>query len=100
MEVLKKLPLPEELVVEIASYDRVLSVKKIPRTDERYEILRENIAPRDYEIIDAHEWDCVVDFKNINFIFHIISSSRSHKLYYNFYNTNVSRYSRTEIEYI
>ena len=87
MNVLKNLPLPEELISKIVSYDRALSVKKIPKTDTRYEILRENIAPRDYEIVDKHEWDCLVKFKNQNYLFHILFASRSKNIYYNFYNT-------------
>ena len=36
---LNKLLLPPEIIVLIASYDRVLSVKKLPKTDIRYTML-------------------------------------------------------------
>lgn len=40
MDVIIQLPLPLEIVYLIASYDRVLSIRKIPKNDERYSILQ------------------------------------------------------------
>jgi hypothetical protein len=34
------LPLPKEIVHHIATYDRVLSIKRIPANDARYDILK------------------------------------------------------------
>ena len=42
---MKLLPLPLELIQHIVSYDRALSVKKIPKTGPRYNILH-TCAPR------------------------------------------------------
>lgn len=39
-DIIKILPLPLEIVYKIASYDRILAIKKLPKTDERYNLLR------------------------------------------------------------
>jgi hypothetical protein len=36
---LKLLPLPKEIVYTVASYDRVLSIKRFSKTDYRYKLL-------------------------------------------------------------
>jgi hypothetical protein len=67
------------------SYDRVLSVKKIPKSDPRYEILARNIAPRDYEVVNNKEWDCIIQFTNQNHIFYMLSTYRR-RIQAKFYN--------------
>ena len=46
---LEILPLPKEIIHFIASYDRVLSIKPIPKTDARYNILL-NIPTNSYVV--------------------------------------------------
>lgn len=38
-DLIKLLPLPKEIIYIIASYDRVLSIKRISKTDPRYKML-------------------------------------------------------------
>jgi hypothetical protein len=61
------LPLPVELVMEIASYDRLFTTKirRISNTDERYTLL----LSRPIQKINAYpkrppQWDCVVTFSH------------------------------------
>uniref|UniRef100_A0A6C0HTP1 Uncharacterized protein n=1 Tax=viral metagenome TaxID=1070528 RepID=A0A6C0HTP1_9ZZZZ len=65
MDVIIQLPIPIEIVYLIASYDRILSIRKIPKNDERYSILQK--IPKKiflYDIISKHFIGFKIYFNN------------------------------------
>jgi hypothetical protein len=56
LDTLYKLPLPNEIICLISSYDRILSIKKLKKTDDRYILLKKIHKP----------WHAPA-FSNINF---------------------------------
>ena len=85
-DMLKKLPLPPEIIWLIASYDRALSVKKLQKTDRRYTMLR-TIQPFHYSYVlfsdYCHSYS-YLHFKNSSkmYVYCITENNRLHKILY------------------
>ena len=59
--ILEKLPLPIDIILHIFSFDRVLSIRKIPKDDYRYNILKHIPEKIFYGSIDCAEYYFVFD---------------------------------------
>jgi hypothetical protein len=66
MVILRELPLPIDIIHHISSFDRVLSIRKIPKDDYRYNLLKHIPEKKFYGSIDCAEYYFVFDifFKN------------------------------------
>lgn len=78
---LEILPLPKEIIHFIASYDRVLSIKPIPKTDTRYNILL-NIPSKHityYEDLVVRGW--IVRFAKRSHILSMVFQEKQENIY-------------------
>lgn len=65
MDVLERLPLPLDIIRLIASYDRWLLVKKILKSDVRYDIVK-NIPKKQNTLYANYETGYMINFSNLH----------------------------------
>lgn len=78
---LEILPLPKEIIHFIASYDRILSIKPIPKTDSRFNLLV-NIPSKQityYEDYVVRGW--LVRFANRSHILSMVFQEKQENIY-------------------
>jgi hypothetical protein len=61
MVILRELPLPIDIILHISSFDRVLSIRKIPKDDYRYNLLKHIPEKIFYGSIDSTGYYFVFD---------------------------------------
>ena len=90
---LELLPLPKELVYTVASYDRVLSVKRLSKTDYRYKLLYLIPKKRTTFYADGIIRDWLVKFANPRHLLSMVVQKDYGDMY-----TYINRYDNDRCE--